>query len=243
MSKIINQYWGRLATEAFVIIFSVLVALALDDWRDSRKERELEEHLLGTLMEDLTNDLEELDDTLASAAASQLAASFLLGEASEYMPNGRSAAAIGVSSLIESSLDPEKLSQEQAAVASLIGGIDFDLSDLTYQEMMATGSFRVIRNETLRRKIARYYWFVKSFNIANASAEATRTGLIDILLENGVAPRRIESQSLRSALQNPEVRAWLRQYGETAQFMEDIYSTVVEQTNELLAAVDAELVQ
>jgi hypothetical protein len=243
MSKIINQYWGRLATEAFVIIFSVLVALALDDWRDSREERELEEHLLGTLMEDLTNDLEELDDTLASAAASQLAASFLLGEASEYMPNVGSAVAIGVSSMIESSLDPEKLSEEQAAVASLIGGIDFDLSDLTYQEMMATGSFRVIRNDALRREIARYYWFVKSFNIANASAESTRTGLINILLENGVAPRRIESQAMRFTLQIPEVRAWLRQYGATAQAMEDIYSSVVEQTNELLTAVEAEISQ
>jgi len=41
--------------------------------------------------------------------------------------------------------------QEQAPVSVLVGGIDIDQSDLTFQEMMSTGSFRVVRNEALRR--------------------------------------------------------------------------------------------
>ena len=60
MKKLPNANWRRFGAEAIVIIFSVLVALALDDWRDATAEHALEQHLLVTLREDLMADLEEL---------------------------------------------------------------------------------------------------------------------------------------------------------------------------------------
>ena len=49
--------WSRLGAKAIVIIVSVLAALALDDWRDARADRELEHLLIVSLKEDLTADL------------------------------------------------------------------------------------------------------------------------------------------------------------------------------------------
>ena len=56
--------WSRLGIEAIVIIVSVLAALALDDWRDARAGREVEQYLLVSLHGHLTADREELEDSL-----------------------------------------------------------------------------------------------------------------------------------------------------------------------------------
>ena len=71
--------WSRLGIEAIVIIVSVLAALALDDWRDARADREVERYLLVSLHGDLTADLEELEDALKSDEAVEQASNFLLG--------------------------------------------------------------------------------------------------------------------------------------------------------------------
>jgi hypothetical protein len=233
--------WRRLGVEAVVIIFSVLAALALDDWRDARADRALEQHLLGTLKEDLTTDLEELDSVLESAIVTEQASDFLLGEADEYLADEFGSTGLGLSRLVEQSMDAGQVTQEQAAILALVGGIDFDLSDLTYQEMMSTGSFRVVRNEALRRKIARYYWIVHSFNITNSTAESYRIGLTSALLKNGVSPGRVDPKLLKEVLQDPEVRAMIGQSGATARRLHDVHVSLIEQARALLAAVDAEL--
>ncbi len=241
MTKLPNANWRRFGAEAIVIIFSVLVALALDDWRDATAEHALEQHLLVTLREDLMADLEELDSVLESAVVAEQASSFLLGEADEYLGGELGSIGLGRSPLVESSRDASQMTQEQAAVSALVGGIDFDLSDLTYQEMMSTGSFRVVRNDALRRKVARYYWVVRSFNIANSTAESYRIGLTKALLRNGVAPNSIDPELLSNAVDDPEVRAMIEQLGATARTLHDVHITFVEQAKQLLAAVEAEL--
>ena len=241
MTKMPNVSWRRLGAEAVVIIFSVLVALTFDDWRDTKAERALEQHLLVTLKEDLTADLEELDSVLESAVVVEQASGFLLGEADEYLAGELSSIGLGLSRLVEHSPEASRVTQEQAAVSALVGGIDFDLSDLTYQEMMSTGSFRVVRNEALRREIARYYWFVKSFNIANSTAESYRIDLTKAFLRNGVAPGSISPGLLTDAVDDPEVGALISQLGATARTLHDVHTTFIEQAKRLLIAVEAEL--
>jgi len=241
VTKLPNANWRRLGAEAVVIIFSVLVALALDDWRDATAERALEQHLLVTLTEDLKADLEELDSSLESAVVVEQASNFLLGEANEYLAGELGSTGLGLSRLVENSPNASRVTQEQAAVRVLVGGIDFDQSDLTYQEMMSTGSFRVVRNEALRRKVARYYWMVGSFNITNSTAESYRIGLTKALLRNGVAPGSINPELLSNAVDDPEVCALIEQLGATAQTLHDVHVTFSQQARQLLAAVEAEL--
>ena len=241
MTKLPNVAWSRLGAEAIVIIFSVLVALALDDWRDAKAERALEHYLMVSLKEDLTADLEELDSVLKSAEAVEQASRFLLGESDEYLAAEFGLIGLGLSRLVENSPDAFQVTHQEAAVSALVGGIDFDLSDLTFQEMMSTGSFRVVRNEALRRQITGYYWFVRSFNIANSTAEAYRFGLLKALLRNGVAPGSINAEQLTDAVDDLEVRALVNQLGATARSLHDVHVTFIGEAEQLLAAVEAEL--
>ena len=241
MAKLPNIDWSRLGAEAVVIIVSVLAALALDDWRDARADRELEHHLIVSLKEDLTADLDELDSVLKSAEAVEQASGFLLGKSDEYVAEEFGAPGLGLSRLVEASPDTIQATPQEAAVSAIAGGIDFDLSDLTFQEMMSTGSLRVIRNNALRRQIARYYWFVRSFNIANSTAEAYRFDLLKALLRNGVAPGSINAEKLTDAIDDQEVRALVDQLGATARILHDVHVTFIEQAEQLLAVVEAEL--
>ena len=243
MAKSLSINWRQLGFEAAIIIVSVLAALALDDWRDARADRALEQHLLATLKDDLTADLEELNSSLESAVVVQRASSFLLGDADAYLAGEFGSAGLGRSRLIENSQRADEVSQEQAAISSMVGGIDFDLSDLTYQEMMSTGSFRIVRNGTLRRNAARYYWIIKSFYITNSTAESYRMGLANALLRNGVSPDRVDPQLLSKTLEDPEVRALIAQFGATARTLHEVHVTFISRAKHLLAEVDAEIAQ
>lgn len=216
-----NIDWSRLGVEAIVILASVLAALALDDWRDARADRELEQYLLLSLQGDLAADLEELEEALKSDEAVEQASNFLLGVSDKEAVESVS---------------------RQAAIGTLADGTgDFDLSDITFQEMMSTGSFRVIRNTALRRNISHYYWFVRSFNITNATAEAYRSDFLKALLRNGVAPSAVGSEQEMSVIEDKEVRALVEQLGATARNHQNVHGAFIEQAEQLLAAVDAEL--
>ena len=132
MAKLPNIDWSRLGAEAVVIIVSVLAALALDDWRDARADRELEHHLIVSLKEDLTADLDELDSVLKSAKAVEQASSFLLGKSDGYVAEEFGPAGLGLSRLVEQSPDAIQATPQEVAVRAIAGGIDFDLSDLTF---------------------------------------------------------------------------------------------------------------
>ncbi len=239
--KLRTEHWGRLGMEGLVILFSVLAALAVDDWRDVRAERALEQHLLTTLRDDLMADLEELESSLADSETVEHASAFLLGQPDPDFKEEIAANGADASRFVDSSRRANKVSPEQAAIYYLVGGIDFDLSDMTYQEMMSTGSIRTVHNINLRRDITRYYWFVRSFDMTNSTAESYRIGLLNALLRNGIAPDRINPELLGNAMNDPEVRALIAQYGATAQTLREIYVSFVEQAEDLLIKVNAEL--
>ena len=57
-----NKKWPvRWLGEFIVIVLGVLVALAVDDWRDYRSDRVLEQHLIGRLAADLRADEADLE--------------------------------------------------------------------------------------------------------------------------------------------------------------------------------------
>lgn len=45
--------WPRLGAEAVIIIASILLALGVDEWREEKRDRELENEYLVRLLEDL----------------------------------------------------------------------------------------------------------------------------------------------------------------------------------------------
>jgi len=239
--QLITANWRRFGTEGLVIILSVLAALAVDDWRDYRAERALEQHLLVTLKDDLVADLEELESSLNDTELVEQASALLLGSPDHNRNSQFASNSLAPSRFIESSRRTNDMSPQQLAIFQLVGGIDFDLSDMTYQEMMSTGSIRVVQDNVLRRDITRYYWIVRSYDVTNSTAESYRTGLLSALLRHGVAPDRVDPEMLDNALHDIEVRALIAQNGATAQTLREVYISFVKQAEELLAQINAEL--
>lgn len=61
--------WSRLGMEAFVVVVSILLALAVDEWRDGLANRALEREYLERLRQDLGSNLEEIDQRHAAQAS------------------------------------------------------------------------------------------------------------------------------------------------------------------------------
>ena len=138
--------WRRLGLEFAVVVIGILAALGVDDWRQFRTDRQLEQHLLSSLLEDLRIDEQDAEIQVLRVSESLEAAAILLS-ALEHPLAPRIPDA-------PRSYSPEDLDDALQRLSFLS---ELEVADGTYSEMIATASFRVIRDPTLRRAISAYY--------------------------------------------------------------------------------------
>lgn len=212
----------RLAAELVVIVVGVLIALAVDDLRERRADHVLARHLLESVAADLRADVAELESVLQDARSVQEASDRILIAVGRPGSDGAA------------TRDPSELAPD---VAILVGGVDFDLSDVAYREMTSTGSSQVLPND-LRREIAQYYWLVQSFNITYSDFGEHRIGLQRALIRLGVAPLRPETSRLEVAVSDPEVRALVAELGARGESMELAHERFLEAATALLAKTE-----
>ncbi|MDH3208440.1 MAG: hypothetical protein OEO79_17695 [Gemmatimonadota bacterium] len=135
---------ARLGLEFLVVLVGILAALGVDDWRQARSDRQLEQHLFTSLAADLENDRRDaqLQERLAGRhreAVNHLLAIF------EHPSAPRDQ---------QFDLSPYEI---DASLNLLLGMPELQVFNPTYTEMISTGSIRVIRNRALRRQISSYY--------------------------------------------------------------------------------------
>ena len=139
-----TEMWRRLGLEFIVIVIGVLAALAVDDWRQTRADRALENHLLSSLRADLEAD--EIDAKFQEEAEQKLR------DAVDH-----------ILAVVDHPLAPTNANKDatgneiNASLWLLKHRIELEIADGTYSEMIATGSFKVIRNTALRTQISKYY--------------------------------------------------------------------------------------
>jgi hypothetical protein len=125
----------RLAAEFVVIVVGVLVALGVDSWATSQRERALESEYLARLLDDVRFDLEELA-MVDSVSRTGIDASQQLTDPSvlETMSPG----------------------QVVSAVWAVANTRIADLSRTTFQELINSGQIEVIQSHAVRRALASY---------------------------------------------------------------------------------------
>jgi hypothetical protein len=156
-----NQRRGRWLGEFVVIVLGVLVALAVDDWAQHRSDRNVESDLLERLREDLVADAADL-----ALAQSQVARRLWLFEELERAlrdgtpPSPPPDSLLNldrISPLLEAAgrSDPfeDWHAPLEAPLLALRGYPEFDISDDSYREMLATGALRTLRHGELRSAI------------------------------------------------------------------------------------------
>lgn len=155
------SWLGRVLAEFAVIVLGVLVALGVDDWQSRRAGMIRESYILASLGEDLRADIADFEAARANAQMRAAAARYILVEMGGPMPADAAIVPIGPSrpspfapdSLAPTPRDLTDAVQRVAAVAN------FDFTAGTYEEVLSTGELALIRSDSLRRAISRYYSF------------------------------------------------------------------------------------
>jgi hypothetical protein len=145
MPKMLNSSarLGWLAGEMLVIVLGVLIALGLDDYQTDRREQALEAEYLGRILSDIEADIAYLEQYIAE----QLDKKILALETIAPVVRGQ-----------ESVPNDLELFLRNVSLGGLLGASSTQwVTDVTFEDMRATGNLRLIRDSELRRNIANYY--------------------------------------------------------------------------------------
>ena len=130
--------WGHILLELALLVTGILIALAVNNWMDLRREARTERQYLELLGRDLEQDLETLDEIRRFEEA-QVAASVLVFRALRRGVEAQDREAVSV------------------ALGQLTSRRTLRLRRAAYTNLLSTGELRLIRNAALRDRIVRLY--------------------------------------------------------------------------------------
>jgi hypothetical protein len=130
--------WGQVAVELLLLVLGILIALAIDDWMQDRRDAQTERQNLEAIVRDLDRDLLVLKD-FADFHESQVADGVMAYRALRTEPDVK---------------DKEGVAR---AVSRLISRRTLRLSHPTYSNLVGTGNISLIRNAELRDRIVGLY--------------------------------------------------------------------------------------
>lgn len=165
--------WGHVALELTLLVSGILIALAINNWIDDRRNASIERQYLELLTRDLEQDLVALGDVRQFEEA-QVAASVLVyrGLRRGVAPADREAVAV--------------------ALSQLTSRRTLRLRRGTYTNLLSTGHLRLIRDAQLRDRIVRLYENnerVQMIRDRNNQEFIDRLYLTYLLDQDFVAPR------------------------------------------------------
>ncbi len=175
----IRQRMARLAAEFLIIVIGVLSALAVDQWRDDRKDRELARFYLAALEDDLRAD--------SSAIAQAVERAEEVGQA-----------AVALDQLVRSADAPPDSLEFLLEVEWLLSAVNVRPNTATFEDMTGSGNSRLLRNPELRNRLQRYTNLVRSIRegITENARGVERNSLPPALLDPSI------SEGLRLRLQS-----------------------------------------
>ena len=142
--------------EIVLVVIGILIALQINNWNENQKERQLEIGLLKGFEADLKTDSLYLNELIKEYAEDQLILDSI------------------TTMLFEStSKDTEKFLTWNSQIFILEDY--FQPTTATYDESQSSGRFQFITNDSLRRRLYDYYFWVNSYNVDKINREMTFT--------------------------------------------------------------------
>lgn len=221
----------RLLAEFVVIVIGILVALAVDDYRELRRDISTEAYLLSQLREDLDADLRELTGIIEDATYKEAAGAVIqsaLGNDSQLAQIGPDAEGLrpGVT---------------PARAVRIIGStLDFDVTTRTFDQMNQTGSFQTIRDRELRELIVAYYSYIAGENLQVQQEIHRRSRFHDLLERNGLTSHDDVSDArfLAALQQDQELAALIRNITRDAVGLRDDFKRFERVAQRLVERID-----
>jgi len=210
-----SQYFKYAIGEIVLVVIGILIALQINTWNEERKDNNTAMYLLNSLLQDLENDIEELKSNILDAkntvAASKALQSF--------------------------HLDSVNFQQHVSNVAS---GVSFDLNNITYNEMINSGTIDLLNRE-IRKAITTHYWYIESFDGNRDDLLQLKRSVNQLLIENGCAPNMINEKDLKIALNDPKLLAAIKQWEFLGNRQIEVHEEFMKMTEELINRIKNEI--
>jgi hypothetical protein len=139
-----TQHWSQAFFELLIVAVGILMAFQVDRWWEARHERELEQQYIGSLVNDLESDLENLEVAVAQAEFRLFLARLLMDIAE----------------------NPELATQSPVAFTIAVHQAAYTytpaLASNTFDELRSTGYIGLLRDMELKNSLFDYYRFDES---------------------------------------------------------------------------------
>lgn len=135
-----TRRWSKVLGEFILILAGVLTALAVDQWRESRRDRRLEREYLVRLRADLVETRQSIDNT-----TTDFERLLVHGRAVSRVLDGENAFPADTLGFLASALHVSR------------GGYDPAVARGAYDDLISTGNIRLLRNEALRYRLSTFY--------------------------------------------------------------------------------------
>ena len=213
-----DQNWFAVFLDFLIVVVGVFIGIQVANWNEVRQERELEHRYLERLETALSEDLEEYDDAVRLAQ--------MRGERARLLQTALS--------------DPDVALNQPSQLfdAVLVAGFTYHpaISGEVFDEMVATGNARIIRDESLRDAIAEYYSSIEAWSQWSYIREHTQLEYMDRRagILSADESRRLWSEDGDAVFSAEEARSLVERIRATPLFVEWLpYSESWQQTQAL----------
>lgn len=214
----------RAFAELAIIVVGVLLALAVDEWRDNVELEKQRNHILSSLLVDLEEDRRDYNDFNATSRRRWQAAQFLL-----------SLSEAGDSKSTEWTKSPGE------AIFDLAYSARIQTTRSGFTEMISVGGRMAIDDNDLRSQILKYYSLATDRAAINGFI-APQTQRFHAALEAmGISPSDRDTIDAQSVMANPTASALVRTLGATAEFATVYIEDLVEANNQLAESIRRKL--
>lgn len=163
----LRHRWPEYLIEIVVIVLSISISFGLDQWKERRREAELEQLYLKTLADNLSSDIDKLHEVIPET---QLVI--------------RKARALLDRSLASTPVTPAQLSDDLLDIGRRPS---FLAHDTAFADLRSSGNLRVIHDFALKNAMFDYYGDYESIKAKEASERESLITLVAPLLFRKVA--------------------------------------------------------
>ncbi len=150
-----SRYLKYALGEIILVVIGILIALQINLWNENRKNHALEQAYLKSLYEDIHKDIDVINKNIINRHDRKIAAL----EMGKAYYQGKYKIKDTVSFLNE------------IGYGGVYGRIVWGFEKTTYNELISTGGFRIISNDSLRKAIANYYLMLNRISEASSNKE------------------------------------------------------------------------
>lgn len=262
MAKLDLSDYRRFALEFALIVFGVLVALAVDDWRQARADRATEQYILQGILADLETDRGDIESSIRAANARAAGADKLLVEIGHAAAGNVQSPTWGTpltGVLVRDTLDEaqalqlarqlfplDSLSPSTALRMLLTTGSmqRINVSAATFTEASATGGLDLLRDVDLRGELAQYYYSASRFSgTTDERADDHWRHLRNVLASRGLAADggSPDADIIQTVRRDSALVAELLNARDTALQQIILNSSVLADANELAQSIEEAL--